>query len=150
MEGMSRNCDHPRINDDDRTYTASGDQYATRHNPFAYFHSLIGEGNSEVGECYDYDVPIGTGDPNSDGLAKDLKTEKDTPNYVFITPNLCNDGHNNPCVNETVSHRILKNMEAFLTRKSFLAGTSQPRSEMPGDRPGGFAAIDKFLSNGYR
>jgi hypothetical protein len=32
-------------------------------------------------------------------LRTDLKKERTTPNYSFITPNLCNDGHDAPCVN---------------------------------------------------
>jgi hypothetical protein len=31
-------------------------------------------------------------------LPVDLKGESTTPNYVFITPNLCHDGHDAPCV----------------------------------------------------
>ncbi len=35
-------CRHPAIGDADDTQTArAGDQYATRHNPFVYFHSII-------------------------------------------------------------------------------------------------------------
>jgi hypothetical protein len=32
-------------------------------------------------------------------LPADLKQLATTPNYVFITPNLCHDGHDSPCVN---------------------------------------------------
>src|SRR3989441_3184797 len=35
-------CRHPALNSRDDTQTArDGDQYATRHNPFVYFHSII-------------------------------------------------------------------------------------------------------------
>jgi hypothetical protein len=58
-----------------------GDQYAARHNPFVYFHSLI-----DSGECARHVV-------NFNQLAQDLRHESTTPNFVFITPNLCHDGH---------------------------------------------------------
>jgi hypothetical protein len=34
---------------------------------------------------------------NFDHLARDLKQVSTTPNYVFLTPNVCNDGHDAPC-----------------------------------------------------
>jgi hypothetical protein len=105
MEGMSGHCEHPRLGEDDETYRATGDEYATRHNPFVYFHSLIDPKDSRPGDCHEYDVPLGTGDPSSEGLAKDLKHIENTPTYVFITPNLCHDGHNTPCVNEPAANR---------------------------------------------
>ena len=71
---------------------AGGDQYAARHNPFVYFHSLI-----DSGECARHVV-------NFNQLAHDLQHESTTPNFVFITPNLCHDGHDgngakSPCKN---------------------------------------------------
>lgn len=63
------------------------DQYAARHNPFVYFHSLLDTGN-----CASNVVPL-----NMNTLANDLKSISTTPNYVFVTPNLCNDGHDVPC-----------------------------------------------------
>ncbi len=63
------------------------DQYATRHNPFAYFHSLL-----DSGACTAHVVPL-----NNSTLTADLASIATTPNYVFITPNLCNDGHDVPC-----------------------------------------------------
>ena len=40
--GADIRCRHPAINSQDNTQTAEvGDQYAARHNPFVYFHSII-------------------------------------------------------------------------------------------------------------
>jgi hypothetical protein len=64
------------------------DSYATRHNPFVYFHSII----DDTTLCDSHVVSL-------DPLANDLKTAATTPNYVFITPDLCNDGHDAPCAN---------------------------------------------------
>jgi len=81
-------CGHPALNSQDGTQTADvGDQYAARHNPFVYFHSII---DSPV--CDQNDVALTR-------LQDDLATVATTPNFVFITPNLCSDGHDEPqCV----------------------------------------------------
>ncbi len=63
------------------------DQYAARHNPFVYFHSDI-----DSGACASHVVPL-----TLTTLATDLASIKTTPNYSFITPNLCDDGHDVPC-----------------------------------------------------
>jgi phosphatidylinositol-3-phosphatase len=79
-------CRHPAINAHDSTQTASAsDQYAARHNPFVYFHSII-----DFPTCQANDVDLSR-------LAPDLASESTTPNYAFITPDLCNDGHDAPC-----------------------------------------------------
>jgi hypothetical protein len=78
---------HPELGSADPTEVARpGDQYATKHNPFVYFHSII-----DSPGCNKNVVPL-------DGLAADLATVKKTPNFVYITPNLCHDGHDQPCV----------------------------------------------------
>jgi len=75
-------CGHPPLNSIDNTQKAeAADQYATRHNPFVYFHSII-------------DSPVcKTNVVNFSGLQHDLESAATTANFVFITPNLCNDGH---------------------------------------------------------
>ena len=91
----SATCGHPALNSIDHTQSAEapsaavplGDQYATRHNPFAYFHSII-----DSPDCAKNMV-------NLNQLTTDLKSIATTPNFVFITPNLCDDGHDGPCVN---------------------------------------------------
>src|SRR5207248_617548 len=61
------------------------DQYATRHDPFVYFHSII-----DSPACAANVVRL-------DRLPGDLATVATTPNFAFITPNLCHDGHDSPC-----------------------------------------------------
>ena len=99
MEDMGNNparesatCGHPAIGAPDLTQAAEiGDQYATRHNPFVYFHAII-----DTPSCKQHVV-------NLNALASDLRSASTTPNYVFITPNLCHDGHDGgehgQCVN---------------------------------------------------
>ncbi len=94
-EREAATCGHPPLDAPDRTQKAEapservprGDQYAARHNPFVYFHSII-----DSADC-DRNVV------NLDRLPEDLRAEATTPNFVFISPNLCHDGHDEPCRN---------------------------------------------------
>ena len=87
MQDMGAPCRHPPINGADDTQQAKiGDQYAARHNPFVYFHSII-----DSPACARNDVPL-------TALPGDLSRVETTPQYAFITPNLCEDGHDAPCV----------------------------------------------------
>jgi hypothetical protein len=84
MEDMKRPCQHPAKNAHDPDFRAQGEhaQYATRHNPFVYFHAII----DDAAACGQHVVPLTQ-------LDKDLSSIATTPNFVFITPNLCDDGH---------------------------------------------------------
>ncbi len=82
-------CGHAVIGTKDTTNHATpADQYADKHNPFIYFHSIV----DDVPRCEKHVV-------NLDVLAHDLADASSTPNYAFITPNLCHDGHDVPCKN---------------------------------------------------
>ena len=84
--GVSPTCRHPEIGKSDDTQSARPtDQYAARHNPFVYFHSII-----DSPTCGRNDVPLTQ-------LLSDVKSPATTPNYAFITPDLCNDGHDAEC-----------------------------------------------------
>jgi hypothetical protein len=84
-------CGHPGVGMADGTQTESGqDAYATRHDPFVYFHSVI----DDTTLCDTHVV-------NLDLLPKDLASAADTPNYVFITPDLCSDGHDAVCADHS-------------------------------------------------
>lgn len=83
----SSRCGHPRIGASDNTETATpSDLYATRHNPFVYFHSII----DNRARCDSHVV-------NLNLLPRDLAHVATTPNYSFIVPDLCDDGHDAPC-----------------------------------------------------
>jgi hypothetical protein len=101
-------CGHPAIGQPDGTQKAiKGDQYASRHDPFVYFHSII-----DLPTCAAHVV-------NLSALAIDLQDEATTPNYAFITPNLCHDGHD---------------------------GGEGDRKCVDG-QPGGLVSADKFLAD---
>ncbi|VWC89382.1 phosphoesterase [Burkholderia lata] len=103
-------CGHPTLNTTDLTQVAqapsaavpAGDQYATRHNPFVYFHSII-----DSPDC-------GKNVVNLANLASDLKSADTTANFNLITPNLCHDGHDAPCANGEAGG--LTSADAFLKK----------------------------------
>jgi len=111
-------CGHPTIGiGTDNTNSAEapsaavplGDAYATRHDPFMYFHSIIDDARS----CAHHVV-------NLNHLSADLADERATPNLVFITPNLCSDGHDG-------------------------SGTGAPNTTCANGQPGGLTSADAFL-----
>jgi len=59
-----------------------------RHNPFMYFRSIT----SRSYYCRHHVRRLGE-------LKADLKHVRTTPNLTYITPDLCADGHDNPCAN---------------------------------------------------
>jgi hypothetical protein len=98
---------HTNLLGQDATQKATArDQYAARHNPFVYFHSLI-----DSGLCKKHVVALTE-------LKADLKHAATTPRFTFITPDLCNDGHD--------------------------AGCAGPDAK--GKRTGGLTSVDHFLS----
>jgi hypothetical protein len=87
MEDMGTPCRHPAIGTDDTTIDPKpDDMYATRHDPFVYFHSIL-DTPACVQNVVDYSK-----------FAGDLKSIATTPNLAFITPDVCHDGHDSPCV----------------------------------------------------
>ncbi len=84
----SATCAHPQIGTMDSTEIATpSDQYATKHNPFVYFHAII-----DSATCRKNVVPLTK-------LEDALRSVDRTPNLTFIVPNLCHDGHDRPCAN---------------------------------------------------
>jgi phosphatidylinositol-3-phosphatase len=91
----------------DHTQSATAkDQYAARHNPFVYFHSLL-----DTGLCKKHVVAL-------TALRGDLKKTSTTPRFSFITPNLCDDGHDTNCAGKDAT----------------------------GSKAGGLVSVDHFLS----
>jgi hypothetical protein len=110
-------CGHPTIGTGtDNTNTAEapsssvplGDAYATRHDPFMYFHSII-----DSPSCV-------TNVVNLNQLTTDLASVATTANYTFITPNLCDDGHDG-------------------------SGTGASGTTCANGNPGGLTSADAFL-----
>jgi phosphatidylinositol-3-phosphatase len=100
--------DHTNAAEAPSTAVPPGDAYATRHDPFVYFHSII-----DSKSC-------NTNVVNLSHLQADLAQARTTPNLVFITPNLCNDGHDG-------------------------AGTGAAGTTCANGQPGGLTSADEFL-----
>lgn len=84
----SATCGHSPAGTRERSYLATArDKYAARHNPFIYFHRII----DDRARCAAHVV-------NLRQLPIDVHSVQTTPNYVFISPNLCNDGHDARCI----------------------------------------------------
>jgi phosphatidylinositol-3-phosphatase len=100
----SATCAHSAINSAETLLQATvTDQYAVKHNPFVYFHTII----DNQARCDAHVV-------NLKQLTKDFASEASTPNYAFITPNLCNDGHDAPCIDHQPGGLVSAN--AFLQK----------------------------------
>ena len=97
-------CGHSPLGQDERTGRATvSDKYAAKHDPFVYFRSII----DDQSRCDAHVV-------NLDKLPTDLRNADTTPNYSFITPNLCNDGHDANCIDGKLGGYAA--VEAFLQK----------------------------------
>ncbi len=112
-------CGHPAADSVDHTQTAvPGDGYASRHDPFVYFEAVT----SSASYCDSHVVALGSPTgvmpasalPGETGLVTDLHSVATTPNYSFITPNLCDDGHDFPCTNQPSGASGLADIDSFL------------------------------------
>lgn len=104
MQDMVRPCQHPEVDTQDDTQQATPDHhYAARHNPFVYFHSII----DRPKYCQRHVVKLGA-------LRHDLRRVKRTPHLVYITPDLCSDGHDAPCADGRPGG--LTSVNAFMKR----------------------------------
>lgn len=81
-------CGHAVLGSLDSTQAASVlDQYAAKHDPFVYFHAIL-----DSASCDRNVVALPP-------LERALQSAAETPNFSFISPSLCHDGHDRPCVN---------------------------------------------------
>ena len=110
-------CGHPPLGRGTDLTTAAeapshavpqGDAYATRHDPFMYFHSII-----DSPACDTHVVRL-------EHLSQDLQRIETTPHFAFITPNLCEDGHDG-------------------------SGTGAKGTTCVNGKPGGLTSADRFL-----
>ena len=98
-ESMSSNCN---------AYNSG--EYVTKHNPFVYYSDII----NNPARCNNHVVPF-------INLASDLSNINTTPNYAFITPNLCDDMHD--CSIATGDTWLAKYVPLILQSRAF---TTQP------------------------
>jgi phosphatidylinositol-3-phosphatase len=97
-------CGHPATGALDHTRRAGpGDQYAARHDRFAFFASVT----ASPAFCAAHIMSFRP-------LPGDLAHASATPVFSFVVPDLCNDGHDAPCV--TGAPGGLAQADAFLAR----------------------------------
>jgi len=82
MGSMAKPCLHPAPTDVSDPYSKG---YATRHDPFVYYPSIV----ENQSRCDAHVRPYGELPP--------ALSANHVPNYVFITPDTCDDGHDAPC-----------------------------------------------------
>ena len=88
MQDIDYPCQHPKLGATDRTVHARvGHEYANRHNPFVYFRSVT----SRPSYCRSHVVKLAQ-------LTTDLRSVSTTRSLTYITPDLCSDAHDSPCV----------------------------------------------------
>jgi hypothetical protein len=122
MEDMGTPCRHPATGASDDTRPAKiGDQYAVRHNPFVYFRSITGSP-----ACQANVVDLGA-------LNAALARRGSTPTLSFIVPNVCNDGHDAPCVDGRPG--------GLATAGAWLAQNIPPILRAPGFRDHGLLVV---------
>jgi hypothetical protein len=83
MDSMPKPCAHTAEN----SVETSQNGYSPRHNPFVYYRSIMGN----PARCAKHVVPL-------TDLWRDM-AKKQVPDYNFITPDTCHDGHDSgpPC-----------------------------------------------------
>ena len=102
---------------DGQAYSANNpeysDQYVAKHFPFGWFESLTGVGGTRRhrltepangGTNCDANHIANLDNPN-DGLVHDL-VDNTVPNFSWITPDNCSDGHDSSCKGNNLSGRL--------------------------------------------
>lgn len=91
-------------------FLGSSGEYAQKHDPFIYFND-IRTNQSRCNKIVPYTQ-----------LALDLKKESTTPNFIWITPNLCNDMHD--CSIQTGDTWLSKQVPMILNSPAFTKSKS--------------------------
>lgn len=97
-ESMARRCDH-----------ASYGRYAARHNPAVYYRAL-------AASCRRHDLAMGG---SSGRFARHLAAGR-LPGFTFLTPNLCDDGHD--CATSTADGWLGYWLKRITTSRLYQAG----------------------------
>ena len=71
-------------------------QYLPKHNPLAWFESVLGGGHCDSGHVADLFSP-------TNGQYHDLQSTSTTPTFSWITPDMCSDGHDAVCYGNNLS-----------------------------------------------
>ena len=87
----------------DLSSATNTDQYVPKHNPAAWFHSVI-DRPQDCAKVAPLDgLAAAPGHPAVTSLAQDLYSEATTPRFSWITPNTCSDAHDSTCMGPNLS-----------------------------------------------
>lgn len=115
MESMPSSC-----------FIGNSGLYAQKHNPFIYFDDVRNNPN----RCMNIVPYI--------ALSKDLQSESTTPNFIWVSPNLCHDMHNCSVAEGDMwlSQQIplILTSPAFTNKRSFLVLTWDEGQGAEGNR----------------
>ncbi len=104
------------------------DQYVSKHNPLPWFASMLGSddcNSSHVANLFD---------GSSDQLYSDLQSDSSTPDFSYIVPDNCSNGHDAVCAGNNLS--------------GMASGAPTNASEgTPINNVGGSYASDQFLEH---
>jgi hypothetical protein len=84
MQSMPGTCVHPALTDPADSHQTG---YATRHNPFVYYPTIV---DDQV-RCDTHVVPYPA------NMITELSNAATAPNFAYIVPDTCDDGHDHPC-----------------------------------------------------
>jgi hypothetical protein len=159
---------------DGQSYSANNpeysDQYVAKHFPFGWFESLTGIGSAN-GQPLTAPANGGTNcdanhianlDSPSNGLVHDLM-DNTVPNFSWITPDNCSDGHDSSCKGNNLSGAFGLNSDGTINLNdpiytpSTSAGANctpncsaipsyDPEATTPRDYTGGTYSADLFLA----
>ena len=159
---------------DGQAFSASNpeysDQYVAKHFPFGWFESLTGVGGSGTSSLTE---PVNGGtncdanhianlDDPTDGLVHDL-VDNTVPNFSWITPDNCSDGHDSSCKGNNLSGAFGKNSDGTINLNDpiYMPSTTSggnctpnctqipnydPEATTPRNYTGGDYAADLFLA----
>lgn len=94
---------------------ANSGEYLVRHNPFVYYDDIRNGANNR---CASHDVPY------DHAAFKAALASNQVPDFVWITPNACHDGHN-PCGGDPIAHGdtwLSQNVPDILASPAFQQG----------------------------
>ncbi len=122
-------------------FIGSADPYAQKHNPFIYFDNIRGD-PAQCGRIVPY--------PR---LSADFATAASTPNFAFVTPNLCHDMHDCSIAtgDQWLSQAVpaILGSPAFTTQNSLLVITWD-EAETGGDNRVATLLVGRSVRAGYR
>jgi phospholipase C len=128
--------------------------YAVKHNPFVFFDNLTDGFKPDSQDCIAHNRPF-------EELESDLKKNQ-APNFVFITPNICNDMHGNAwCTKNVAGYDQIKTGDQWLSKVIPMIRQSRAyqengvifvtwdESEGRADKPIGLIALSGLAKAGY-